>query len=81
MRPLTKARALAAAGCLVVVASLGACGGDSDGGGGGSAAPDDASQDDFCEAFNGLFDTVLSQATEADSSDLVQAIKEWAADI
>jgi hypothetical protein len=74
-------RLATAAAALAVVASLAACNGDS-GGGSGSAAPDDASRDDFCSAFNSLFDTVLSSATSGgDIGKAIAALKEWAADI
>ena len=75
-------RRTAAAASLALVASLTACGGDS-GGGSGSSAPDNASLDDFCQAFNGLFDTVMAQATsgDADASAMITALKKWAADM
>jgi hypothetical protein len=68
------------AGLALVIGSLTGCGGD-DGGGGGSSASDHASKEDFCEAFNGFFDKVVSKAADADSADLIAALKEWAADI
>jgi hypothetical protein len=51
------------------------------GGGGGSDAPDNASKDDFCQAFNGLFEKVMAQATSGDPSTMIKALKDWAADI
>ena len=81
MRTARSMRRAAAAASLALVASLTACGGDS-GGGSGSSAPDDASLDDFCTAFNGLFDTVMSAATSGgDTSGMIAALKKWAADI
>jgi hypothetical protein len=71
--------ALTIAGLALAFGGLTGCGGSDDGG--GSSAPADASKDDFCEAFNGLFETVMAQATEADTSAMVKAIKEWAADV
>lgn len=78
-------RRLAAAGSLGLVASLSlvACSDDGDGsdGGSSSSAPDDASLDDFCGAFNGLFDGVMAEAASGDSAAMVRALKDWAADI
>lgn len=78
-------RRAAAAGCLTLVAalSLGACSDDGDGGAGGSSssAPDDASLEDFCGAFNGLFDEVMAEAASGDSTKMVRALKDWAAEI
>lgn len=74
-----RARGLAAAGCLALVASLGAC--SDDGGSSGSSAPDDASLDEFCETFNGLFDQVLSEDVAGDSAAMVRALKDWAKEI
>jgi hypothetical protein len=63
----------------LVFGGLTGCGGDD---GGSSSAPDDASKTDFCEAFNGFYEKVVSQATEsADSSAMIKALKEWAGDI
>ncbi len=74
-----KLRRLAAGGVLVLVSVLTAC---SDDGGGQDAAdaPDDASMEDFCEAFNGLVEDVLAEAS-TDPSAMVRAVKDWAADI
>lgn len=71
--------AVTMAGMALVLAGLTGCGGDDDGG--GSSASGDASTDDFCAAFNGLYEKVLTQASEADSADMIKALKEWAADI
>ena len=79
MRPLMSTRTLAAAGSLVLIAALSACGGDSDGG--GSAAPDNASTEDFCTAFNGLVDSVLADTDISDPTTMVAAIKKWAGKI
>ncbi len=68
----------AAAASLALMASLTACGG---GNGGGSSAPDNASTDDFCGGFNSLFEKVLAQATSGDSSAMITALKDWAADM
>jgi hypothetical protein len=74
--------AVTIAGMVLVFAGLTGCGGDSDsGGGGGSSAPDDASKADFCAAFNGFYDKVVSKATDDDSAGMVKALKEWAGDI
>jgi hypothetical protein len=69
--------AVTIAGMALVFGGLTACGGD----GGGSSASDDASQEDFCKAFNGFYEKVVSKATDADTSDMVKALQEWAADI
>ena len=76
-------RSLAATGCLALAttlgASLSACSGDD--GGSGASAPDDASLEEFCSAFNDLFDDVLSKAASDDSAAAVRALKDWAAEI
>ncbi|MDI6911413.1 hypothetical protein [Nocardioides sp.] len=77
-RALILRRGAAAVG-LTLMAALTACGGSD--GGSGAQAPDDASTDDFCEGFNGLFAKVLSQATSGDSSAVISALKDWAADM
>lgn len=77
-RALTLRRGAVAVG-LALMASLTACG-DSDGGS-GAQAPDDASTDDFCEGFNSLFEKVLAQATSGDSSAVISALKDWAAEM
>lgn len=68
---------VALATAAVLLGALTACGGD----GGGSGAPDNASKEDFCQAFNGLFGKVMAQATSGDSSAMIRALKDWAADI
>ena len=82
MRTARFLRGAAAAASLALVASLTACGGGS-GGGSGSSAPDNASMDDFCAAFNNLFESVMTEATSggADSSGMIAAIKKWASDM
>ena len=76
---------LVAAGAVLALGGLTACGGSdgSDGGGGdGSAdAPADATKDEFCEAFTDLYDKVLAGSGSGDSSDTVKAFKEWAGDM
>lgn len=78
-----RARGLAAAGCLALVAlvpSLAGCSGEGD----DSASSDpssDASSEEFCAAFNGLFDEVMAEASAGDSAAMLRALKEWAADI
>jgi hypothetical protein len=71
---------LVAAGAVLAMGGLTACGG-SDGGDSGSSAPEDASKDDFCTAFNGLYENVMSQATSGDPSDAIAAFKDWANDM
>jgi hypothetical protein len=74
-------RRLAAAGCLVLVGTLGACAGD-DGGGSGSDATADASVDDFCSSFNKLFTDVLSEdVAGGEAGAVIGAYREWAADL
>ncbi|MEP9362852.1 hypothetical protein ABLE68_07805 [Nocardioides sp. CN2-186] len=75
----TRAALTIASGALLL-SGLTACGG-SDGGGSGSAAPDDASKDDFCTAFNGLYEKVMADMTSADTSKAIAAFKDWAADM
>jgi len=77
----TTRAALTIASVALVLTGLTACGGDSDGGGSGSAAPDDASKDDFCTAFNGLYEKVMADLTSADTSKAITAFKDWAADM
>lgn len=64
---------------MALAAALTACGGSDEGG--SEAAPDDASTSDFCEGFNGLFEKVVGQATSGDSSAMISALKDWAADM
>ena len=71
--------AVTIAGMALVLGGLTGCGGSDDGG--GSSASDDASKEDFCEAFNGFYEKVVAKATDADSSGMIKALKEWAADI
>ncbi|MCW2774625.1 MAG: hypothetical protein JWN91_2951 [Nocardioides sp.] len=73
--------AVTVAGMALVLGGLTGCGGGSGGGGGGASAPDDASKKDFCAAFNGFYEKVVSQATDADSASMIKALKEWAGDI
>jgi hypothetical protein len=76
-------RGWAAVRCLALAASLalslGACSDDE--GGSGSEAPANASKEEFCGAFNDLFDDVLAKASTDDSAAAVRALKKWAADI
>jgi hypothetical protein len=67
------------AGMALVLGGLTGCSGDS--AGGGSSAPDDASTKDFCAAFNGFYEKVVSRATDADSAAMIAALKDWAGDI
>lgn len=68
------------AGLVLVGSGLVGCSGDDSGG--ASGAPEDASMSDFCAAFNGLFDQVLSQASPgADSAAMARALRSWAEDI
>jgi hypothetical protein len=71
--------ALTMAGLMLVVGSLAGCGDDDDSG--GSSAPGNASQGEFCEAFNGLFDTVMARDTEADPGAMIERLKDWAAHV
>lgn len=75
--------ALTIASTALVLTGVTACGSDSagDGGGSGSAAPANASKDDFCTAFNGLYEKVMADLTSADTSKAITAFKEWAADM
>lgn len=66
-------RALLVATTLVVAGSLTACGG----GDGGSSAPTSASTDDFCTAYNSLFDSISATEPPSDAES-VQALRDWA---
>lgn len=69
-------RRLAVGGVLLLVGVLAGCSGDDgDSTGGGTA-----SQDEFCEAFNGLVDEVMG-AGISDPGAMVRAVKEWASDM
>ncbi|MBZ5739328.1 hypothetical protein [Nocardioides mangrovi] len=84
MRAWARRTGLVAAGAVLALGGLTACGGSDggDGGGGsGSDAPADASKDDFCEAFSGLYDAVLSQSTSGETSNAIKAFKDWANDM
>jgi hypothetical protein len=69
-------RRLAVGGVLVLVGVLAGCSGDE----GDSEGAGTASQDEFCEAFNGLVDEVMG-AGISDPSAMVRAVKEWASDM
>jgi hypothetical protein len=77
---ISRAAVTIASGAFLLT-GLTACGGDSDGGGSGTSAPADASSEDFCTAFNGLYEKVLGNVTSADTSQAIKAFKEWAADM
>lgn len=76
-------RRLAAAGCLMLVAalSLGACSDNGDGDGSSSGEAEVASTDDFCGAFNGLFDDVMAEAASGDPAAMARALQDWADEI
>jgi hypothetical protein len=71
--------AVTIAGMALVLGGLTGCGGSDDGG--GSSASDDASKADFCEAFNGFYEKIVAAGADASSSEMIQTLKEWAADI
>jgi hypothetical protein len=80
MRAWMRRTGLVTAGAVLALGGLTACGG-SDSDGGGSSAPDDASKDDFCKAFSGLYDKVMTGASSEDPSDAIAAFKDWANDM
>ena len=72
-------RPLAAAATVTMAVSLSACGG----GGSASSAPEDASSEDFCDAYNSLFEDLIGdmdvEAPEEPSGEqVVEAVKRWA---
>jgi hypothetical protein len=73
----------AAAGLILLAGLLTGCGGDGEGGGegdGGDAAPADASQEEFCDAYAGLFESMGSMDPN-DTSAGIEAVQDWADDM
>ncbi len=68
-------RALLVAALLVAGSLTAGCGGD-----GGAAAPESASTEDFCQAYNGLFDAFSASEAPSDEES-VKALKDWAAEM
>ena len=88
MSRISLAHPLGAVATLALAASLSACGGGGDGGGdgggggGGASAPDDASVEEFCGAYNSIFDDLMGNldpnASEEESGkQVVEAMKSW----
>ncbi|GCD90081.1 hypothetical protein [Nocardioides sp. LS1] len=72
-----RSRVALAASALVLAGSLTACGGG--GGDKASDAPASASKDEFCTAYNSLFDAFKDNTSAPSDSETVKAIKDWAA--
>lgn len=68
-------RRAAAASTLLLLAPLSACGGDDD----ASSAPESASTDDFCTAYNSLYESLMQASPSAgeEQDAAVQALREW----
>lgn len=75
---LRRSRVVAAAGALVLLGSLAACGGD-DGDGGGDAAPADATQEEFCQAFADVFTGIVGAGDDEQAQ--IAAVKESVAEL
>lgn len=73
---MTVMRTLAGSATMVLALSLSACGG------GGSGAPDDASAEEFCGAYNSLFEHMSDVDPEASADERAEAgvemMKDWA---
>lgn len=67
------------ASLLLVAGTTAACGDDS-GSNDASDAPQSASTDDFCDAYNGLFDKLMSSDSPSDD-EAVKAFKDWASEM
>jgi hypothetical protein len=67
-------RLSAAAGLVLLAGLLAGCGGE--GGDGGEAAPDDATQEEFCEAYAGLFSS-FGEMDPGDTSAGIRAFQDW----
>ncbi|WP_435741852.1 hypothetical protein [Nocardioides sp. SYSU DS0663] len=71
-----KLRRAAVTSTLLLLAPLAACGGDEE----ASSAPEDASTEEFCEAYNSLYESLMS-ASPAEGEDpqeaAVAALQDW----